>query len=486
MPGAFGEDHHVGNYMLHNQNACIKFSLNHSAQKRNDMMNPYKTLAQASVALPSVQSTSQAMRTSGVFETLVNFVSVEPLTRMRRLELASAGLSFICLLGSIGITAQKYPLNISLTRNMDFFSRDPVQMDYMKLWHYAADMSCRDTKDFEVQLLKAPWENTKTNKKFDGLAIEASVNVSEIELCFVAFFIYVFSTSFQFLRWWNFDVFCHPENGAEFSRWLEYAFTSPLQILIVAIAFGIKNIDVLLGYFGMQLALVMMGYEIERQIEKEYKKSIEKEYQKSISDSSNVEQAIKKPRFYNILQRFGVRDIRGWVYLLLSWTLHLLIWGIPGLWHANFIRWGISGEYAYTSKYVKACWTDAEFKMPDATVFIFWSQYILFTVFGIVCSGQFLLAKFHPVKKEEKRTELWRKVSMCYSILSVSAKTILEVGFIMLLVTAHKWLEFEPVPKDSVTRYPNVTNFTRLIGNATIREPVPGGATCFSTAPGAR
>ena len=133
MPGAFGEDHHVGNYMLHNQNACIKFSLNHSAQKRNDMMNPYKTLAQASVALPSVQSTSQAMRTSGVFETLVNFVSVEPLTRMRRLELASAGLSFICLLGSIGITAQKYPLNISLTRNMDFFSRDPVAMDYMRL-----------------------------------------------------------------------------------------------------------------------------------------------------------------------------------------------------------------------------------------------------------------------------------------------------------------------------------------------------------------
>jgi hypothetical protein len=138
------------------------------------------------------------MRTSGVFETLVNFVSVEPLTRMRRLELGSAGLSFICLLGSIGIIAQKYPLNISLTRNMEFFPRDPVQMDYMKLWHYAADMSCRDTKDFEVHLLKALWENTKTNKKFDGLAIELSVNVSEIELCFVAFFIYVFSTSFSY------------------------------------------------------------------------------------------------------------------------------------------------------------------------------------------------------------------------------------------------------------------------------------------------
>jgi hypothetical protein len=449
MPGAFGEDHHVGNYMLNNENACINFSLNHSAQKRNDMMNPYKTLAQASVELPSAQSTSQAMRTSGLFDTLVNFVSVGSLITMKRLELASSALSFLCLLGSIGIIAQKYPLNISLTRNMDFFSRDPVAMDYMKLWHYAADRSCGDNKDFEVQLLKPPYENPTTKTKFDGLAIEASVKVSEIELCFVAFFIYVFSTSFQFLRWRVFDSFCHPENGAEFSRWLEYAFTSPLQILIVAIAFGIKNIDVLLGYFGMQLALVMMGYEIERQIEKEYKHSLKhKEHKK---------------QFYNILQRFGVRDIRGWVYLLLSWTLHLLIWGIPGLWHANFIRWGISGEYAYASKYFKACWHDDDFKMPDAAVFIFWSQYILFTVFGIVCSGQFLLAKFHPVQDENNRTKRWRHVSMCYSVLSVSAKTILEVGFIMLLVTAYKWLEFERVPKVSVTPYPNVTNFTRLI-----------------------
>ena len=472
MPGAFGEDHHVGNYMLNNQNACINFSLNHSAQKRNDMMNPYKTLAQASVELPSAQSTSQAMRTSSLFDTLVDFVRVGPLKTMRRLELASSALSFLCLLGSIGIIANKYPLNISLSRNVDLISRDPVAMDYMKLWHYAADDSCGSNKEFEVQLLKAPWRSPDNKKTFDGLVVEASVKVSEIELCFVAFFIYVFSTSFQFLRWWNFDSFCHPENGAEFSRWLEYAFTSPLQILIVAIAFRITNIDVLLGYFGMQLALVMMGYEIERQIEKEYKHSLKPKEDKK--------------RFYNILQRFGVRDIRGWVYLLLSWTLHFLIWGIPGLWHANFIRWGISGDYAYVRKYIKACFTDAEFKMPDAIDFIFWSQYTLFTVFGIVCSVQFLLAKFHPVKDDDSRKKRWRTASMWYSILSVSAKTILEVGFLMLLVNGQQWLEFERVPKVSVTPYPNVTNFARLIGNATIQERVPGGATCFSMAPGAR
>jgi hypothetical protein len=73
---------------------------------------------------------------------------------------------------------------------------------------------------------------------------------------------------------------------------------------------------------------------------------------------------------------------------------------------------------------------------------------------------------------------------MWYSILSVSAKTILEVGFLMLLVNTQQLLEFERVPKDLVTCYPNVTKFA--IGNATIQESGPGGSTCFSIAPGAK
>ena len=47
-----------------------------------------------------------------------------------------------------------------------------------------------------------------------------------------------------------------------------------------------------------------------------------------------------------------------------------------------------------------------------------------------------------------------------------------------------QWLEFERVPKDVVSRYANVTSFSRLLGNAT--TPVSGAATCFSMAPGAK
>ena len=52
------------------------------------MMNPYKTLAQASVEIPSIQSTSnqrrevgmsQTMRTSGIFDSLGKFVTPQGL-----------------------------------------------------------------------------------------------------------------------------------------------------------------------------------------------------------------------------------------------------------------------------------------------------------------------------------------------------------------------------------------------------------------------
>lgn len=481
MPGAFGEDHHVGDYMLNNKNVSIDFSVHNSLQKRNDLMNPYKTLAQVSIGVSNIPSSanqcqevgvSQTMRTAGIFTPIINFFTPRDSKTARKLELVSAVLSFICLLVSIGIIADKYPINISLSRNVDFISRDPVAMEYMKLWHYAADRSCGTNKDFEVQLLTAPWRSD-AEIKFDGLVVEASVKVSEIELCFIAFFIYLFSTSFQALRYVFFTSLCDPEKGPEFSRWLEYAFTSPLQVLLVALAFRITNIDVLLGYFGMQLALVIMGYDIERQIKKQYKRSLSRP-----KDSEY--------RFYHILGPIGVRDIRGWVYLLLSWTLHLLIWGIPGLWHANFIRWGIAGDYAFVHKYQKDCFNDTEFEMPAAIDLIFWSQYALFTVFGVVCSVQFLRAFGSPVASEEQMKQRWRHASMWYSILSVSAKTILEVGFLMLLFNGEQWLEFERVPKDSVTRYANVTNVGQLMGNATVQQSVSARTTCFSMAPGAK
>ena len=473
MPGDFGEDSHVGTYMLQNRNGCVDpFKPLSKTLNRNSIIEP-------TTVLYSTTDIPKAMSTGGHFEMLLdNFTKPE---NTKRLEFCSAVLSFICLVGSIALFAQKYPIHVSLSRNVDFISRDPKAMEYMRLWHYAADESCHyasNKKDFEVQLLKTPWGSD--DKPFDGLVVEASVKVSEIELCFIAFFIYLFSTSFQAFRWAYFTDYCNPESGPEFSRWLEYALTSPLQVLLVALAFRITNIDVLLGYFGMQLALVIMGYDIEKQIHKQYKRSI------SVADVP------KKNRFYHVLHAWGVPDIRGFVYLLVCWTLHLLIWGIPGLWHSDFIRWGISGDYAYAHKYQKACFHDEEFQMPAAVDVIFWSQYILFTVFGVVCSAQFVLAFVRPLPRNERSEDAtgktamqkrWRTVSMWYAILSVSAKTLLEVGFLMLLINGEEWLEFARVPKDLVSRYPDITYWQNR-ANKTSFGLISENTTCFSMALG--
>ena len=454
MPRAFGEDYHVGNFMLKNTNVH---------------MDPFRTVKETYHQNSIETLTGAQYKTIDMSTGVPNGGELEKYNDriLRRLDLCSAVVSFCTLIASVVIIARNFPINISLTRNVAFISRNPVHMDYMKLWHYAADDSCRYTSnkhEFEVQLMNAPWRS-EGKQLFDGFVIEAPVKVSEIELCFIAFFIYLFSTSFQAFRWYNFETYINASRGPEFSRWLEYAFTSPLQILLVALSFRITNIDIILGYFGMQLALVIMGYHIEKQIKKKYKRSIEN---------------IQKPqRFYSFLHMFGIADIRGPVYLLVSWTLHLLIWGVPGLWHSDFIRWGISGDYAFVHKYQKTCFQDDDFQMPAAVDVIFWSQFILFTIFGVVCSIQFVLAYIKPVSRVEDIQNRWHHVSVCYGILSVSAKTILEIGFLLLLANGAQWLDFKAVAKDTVSRHPDIV-YWEAKGNRTSRGMSLANTTCFS------
>lgn len=461
MHGAFGDDENVGNYMMSQNTPNVNFLLNRPVATNSDSTHIYKSLAKTSLAGGGYEPKSMQSRTTQ--HTGLGFEGVRlNIGTHKWVDIVSAFLSFVCLCASIVIFARNYPLNISLTRNLDFISRDHATTTQMKLWHSAADASCGTNKNFELMLSKAPWRSA-SDKKFDGLILESSVKVSEIELCTLAFFIYLFSTSFQCIRVYYFDTLCAPEVGPEFSRWLEYAFTSPLQILLVALAFRITTLDVLLGYFGMQLAMVIMGYEIERQIKKKYKRSY---------DSSK--EAVKK-RFYHILLDLSCRDMRGWVYLVVTWTLHLLIWGVPGLWNTNAVQWGISGDYALSRKYQNACFKDVDFKMPDAVDFIFWSQYVLFTVFGLVCSFQFFKAYLDQVKDEEEAKERWKSAAWRYSFLSITAKTILEVGFLMLLSTGAQWLEFEKAPKISVATY----NVTKLVSGSTT---VFANTTCFAIA----
>jgi hypothetical protein len=159
----------------------------------------------------------------------------------------------------------------------------------------------------------------------------------------------------------------------------------------------------------MQLAMVLMGYSIERQTNKRYLRDPEK----------------KSPKFY---YSTVLGDIRGLVYILVSWTLHFLTWGLPGLWEAQIVRWGIAGQYAFVHQYQKKC-GDPNFQMPAF----------------------------------------------------VDVLTMLEIGFLGLVATSPEYLKPRPVPKAVVSRYSSVTQLS-LLNNRTVS--VPANTTCYSIGTG--
>jgi hypothetical protein len=147
--------------------------------------------------------------------------------------------------------------------------------------------------------------------------------------------------------------------------------------------------------------------------------------------------------------------------------LHLLIWGIsfPWGWSAP---WGIGGQYYRVKKNQEANKERSPLSdMPWFVELVFWSQYFFFTVFGFVCTAQVIQALFMikpTVVNKETLEELnqanktsysekdmtvklfksrvrknWIAYSRGYAILSITAKTILEVGFLAFVQNWTPW-----------------------------------------------
>jgi hypothetical protein len=213
-----------------------------------------------------------------------------------------------------------------------------------------------------------------------------------------------------------------PEAGPEFSRWLEYFFTSPLQILIVSSSFGFATVDSLLGQSWIQAALVLLGYSIEKQVKKIYKR-------RALKKVMGENYTNNKERFQHLFAYWNVADIRTWVYLFFAWALHIAIWGIP-----NVTGFGIGGKYSLLQNQLEKC--VKTMKIPDAVTVFYWLQYFWFTVFGLVCSAHVLWAQTRDILQPESD---WTFVSGLYTVLSVTAKTALEAGLVLYVNMYKEW-----------------------------------------------
>lgn len=302
-----------------------------------------------------------------------------------------------------------------------------------------------------------------------------------------AVLMWIFAVSFVFQgfrAWSNWryvsrkpDFWKYDSRKPDFWRWLEYALTAPFQILLIATSVFIQERGHVMSLMGLQGALVMMGFLNEKRIDKFYKRSL-----KRINEVSD-DQTIHWPITWSVAKRGKIG-----LTMLLSWSFFAIIW------------YTIIHRFQEQVSNLDDCHYVSE--MPKEVRFIVWSQCLLFGLFGVVQSvqvfwtlwkdeevlksgdfakarnmdkawyGVFLMASIvcfitgfivkntflivvpvfsalwaiYGLNTEivsantiaTLRQQRWDDVAFRYSFLSVTAKTTLEVGFILLVVAREK------------------------------------------------
>tara|TARA_B100001540_G_scaffold105847_2_gene95393 strand:- start:3391 stop:4686 length:1296 start_codon:yes stop_codon:yes gene_type:complete len=223
--------------------------------------------------------------------------------------------------------------------------------------------------------------------------------------------------TFNLWKWW--DYFKYNPLRPDFWRWLEYALTAPFQILLIATSVFINNEATLWNLMGLQGALVLLGYLNEKRIDSFYKRAIKRD--KAVTEKSTYKGYKLAILYVSCLAFFGL------------------------IWATIIIRF----ERQFTN--LDDC-DYADANMPWQVHFIVWTQMVLFASFGVVqglqiwtMSGDLQNFRVETEKTDmaQKRAERWATAALRYSFLSVTAKTVLEVGFIMLAWARERMTEVE-------------------------------------------
>ena len=245
----------------------------------------------------------------------------------------------------------------------------------------------------------------------------------------------------------------------DFGRWLEYSLTSPLQIVIAACSVWICDRASLYALFSAQGTLMICGALIEESIQKIYRCNEKIVYEESIigrnddltgmdlSDSGGDNEESVKTTTQTIKSKKRKRSQTLYVTLCvlsLAWSSFVLIWYV------------IITQFQRQNKHAGSCDACAAYTaatsptggsanicdlaggscrgrndIPDAVRWIVATQCLLFGVFGLVQSLQ--IYRLRSVQSSEQISTAWLRSSYYYVILSVTAKSVLEIGFLVML-----------------------------------------------------
>lgn len=213
-------------------------------------------------------------------------------------------------------------------------------------------------------------------------------------------------------------------DGPDFARWVEYALTSPLQIIIVAGSVWIRDRNTLYALGLAQANMIMNGYIIEVVLKGMYKFNI-----RPVKPTDGKKDASDRKRRWQAL-----------FVLAFAWV------AFAGIWYAIISQFqrqtSIAGKCdlcktrssaACTMDYCERAGSTCQGRneIPDIVPYIVGSQCFLFALFGVVQSVQLLCS--HNIQTRVQAQVAWYKATMWYSILSVVAKCTLEIGFLIML-----------------------------------------------------
>ena len=226
------------------------------------------------------------------------------------------------------------------------------------------------------------------------------------------------------------------------ARWLEYAVTSPVQVVLVASCVMIRDVYTLILLFGAQLVCVLLGFPIEFALQNQQLAYFvlgklrdqnfavqiecvcnENECECDIVDThvqaSELKVLLKCDPTFPAAVRFfnGARVTSRNVWVLCisaSFLLHAFVWFVLIDQLSNVLR-------------VSACYDGPDaWKQPLQVVV--YGQGLLFTLFAVVPVAQKIMTRSAPC------ADVFRDGSIAYAVLSVVAKTLLGASYLAFVV----------------------------------------------------
>jgi len=200
-----------------------------------------------------------------------------------------------------------------------------------------------------------------------------------------------------------------PSSGPDFWRWVEYALTSPLQIILIAGSFYMREIVLIATMAGLQGALVLLGYVIELEIEALCLEKI-----------AAWQAGAYRPQGKTTVKMF-VGQCKLFFLLSAAYACHAIIWTV------------LIVKFQMQAQAIDDCQNPST--MPPEVAIVIGLQCALFSLFGLVLTMQTVQIVRAPMLNPQQVQYIWKSVSWYYSLLSISAKLILEWGFIALLAS---------------------------------------------------